>query len=69
MCNLPEVLTALQIKTIMTFKQIPYKEIAGEFNRSISWVWQVLNFGQKNPTSILLISKYVRGRLLETVKK
>jgi hypothetical protein len=67
MCNLPEVLTALQIKTIMTFKQIQHKEIAGALNISIGYSWQILNCEKKNPAPLKMISDYVKKRLTDVV--
>lgn len=68
-CQLPEELSARQIKTIMTFMELGYKEIAFDFGKSTSWVWDKLNNERKNPTSLRRISLYVRKRFLESVQK
>lgn len=64
-CNLPEVLTALQIKTVMTFMRLGYKVLATDLNMSISRIYQILNYEEKNPTNLKKISDYLRKKLVE----
>ena len=65
MCRLPEELSALQIKTIMTFFGIEYKEIAYDFNKTIVWAWRALNQERKKKENLKLISSYILKRISE----
>jgi hypothetical protein len=70
MCQLPEVLDARQIRTLMEYLDIPSKEIAVEFNLQHTQVWAVLNRSNKYQNYLRPISDYVKKKLIEeSVKK
>lgn len=68
LCDLPEVLTAMQIKLAVEFLQLVYKQIASDLNISPSGLYTILAGKQKANGSILRVSSYIRKRLIVKCK-